>query len=213
MIKEVPKGHTVCPEKQGVIKVMGKIYCIFGKTATGKDTIFRELLLRRPDLRTYVMYTTRPPREGEADGVAYHFTTEAALLQAEAAGRLIERRTYQTVHGPWTYATLDDGQIDLSAGDYLVPATLESYQSLVAYYGREQLQPIYIEADDGERLIRSVRREQRERVPKYREVCRRFLSDEDDFSEEKLAAAGIKKRYRNEALEACVAEILRDMDV
>ena len=143
--------------------------------------------------------------------MAYHFTDETTLHRAKAAGRLIEQRTYQTVYGPWTYATVDDGQIDLSAGDYLMPATLESYQNLAAYYGRERLHPIYIEAEDGERLIRAVRREQREQTPKYQEVCRRFLADEADFSEEKLLAAGIRRRYRNDELQACVEEILRDM--
>ena len=44
---------------------MGKIFCIMGKSAAGKDTLYRELLERCPWLRTYVMYTTRPIRAEE----------------------------------------------------------------------------------------------------------------------------------------------------
>lgn len=44
------------------------------------------------------MYTTRPIREGERDGVEYYFVTEARLAELEAAGKVIEKRVYQTVH-------------------------------------------------------------------------------------------------------------------
>ncbi len=190
---------------------MGKIYCLMGKSAAGKDSIYRLLLSRKPSLSSYIMYTTRPPREGEEEGKAYHFVDEAFLERRKAEGRLIEERVYQTVYGPWRYATVDDGQIR-PEGDYLMPATLESYLSLRRYFGAERVLPLYIEADDGERLIRSIRREQQEKHPKYEELCRRFLADEKDFSEEKLEAAGIHKRYRNDELEVCAGEILADMD-
>ena len=52
---------------------MGRIFYIMGKSATGKDTVFKELLKRRPELTTVVPYTTRPIREGETDGVEYFF--------------------------------------------------------------------------------------------------------------------------------------------
>ena len=51
-----------------------------------------------------------------------------------------------------------------------------------------------------------------EKRPDYAEVCRRFLADREDFSEEKLRAAGISRRYLNEDLESCVSEIIRDME-
>ena len=38
-----------------------------------------------------------------------------------------------------------------------------------------------------------------------------FLADEADFSEERITAAGIGRRYRNEALDDCLAEIVKDM--
>lgn len=190
---------------------MGKIFCIMGKSASGKDTLYQRILAERPELHTYVMYSTRPIRAGEQDGVSYHFVKEEALLEFQIQGRLIEKRTYQTVCGPWSYATVDDGQIDLCEGDYLMPATLESYLQLRNYYGRDRLVPFYIEVDDGERLMRSVHREMGQEHPNFREVCRRFLADEEDFSEEKLREAEIRKRYRNDDIESCLREIIGEI--
>ena len=191
---------------------MGKIYCVMGKSASGKDTVYQRILKDRPDLREYVMYSTRPMRAGETDGVTYHFVDSPVIEEARRQGKLIESRTYETVKGPWTYATLDDGQIDTGAASYLMPATLESYRALSEYFGREAVIPVYIEVEDGERLLRAIRREKEQAVPQYREMCRRFLADCEDFSEEKLAEAGIGKRYRNDDLEACVREILGEMN-
>ena len=58
---------------------MGRIYYLLGKSATGKDTLYKEILKRRPKLRTVTMYTTRPIREGETDGVEYFFTDREEL--------------------------------------------------------------------------------------------------------------------------------------
>lgn len=188
---------------------MGKIFYLIGKTASGKDTLYRRILEKCPKLHTYTMYTTRPMRPGEKDGTSYHFVTEAVLREFEKKGELIEKRTYYTVLGPWTYATIDDGQIDLSAHDYLLGSgTLESYVKMRQYCGADKLVPLYIESDDGERLLRSVEREMRAEQPNYREVCRRFLSDEEDFSPEKLKEAGITGTFQNEDLERCLEELL-----
>ena len=54
------------------------------------------------------------------------------------------------------------------------------------YYGEDKVVPVYVEVEDGERLKRAIRREEQQKVPKYEEMCRRFLADAEDFSEEKL---------------------------
>ena len=99
-------------------------------------------------------------------------------------------RAYNTKCGVWTYFTADDGQIDLEKKDYLVIGTLESFQALKKYFGEEKIVPIYIEVDDGVRLSRALEREQREKEPRYEEMCRRFLADSADFSEEISGAQG-----------------------
>ena len=192
---------------------MGRIYYLLGKSATGKDTLYKEILKRRPKLRTVTMYTTRPIREGETDGVEYFFTGREELERQLASGKVIESRTYQTIAGPWTYYTVDDGQSDVADDEScLMIGTLESYEKMCAYFEVGKMVPVYIEVPDGIRLLRAVKREENQKKPNYREVCRRYLADEKDFSEENLERLGITKRYQNTDMEMCVEEILRDLD-
>ena len=186
---------------------MSKIFYVMGKSSSGKDTIYKRLMEKNPDFRTVVPYTTRPVRDGEKDGVEYFFADEAQLNEMQEAGKVIEVRSYNTRCGVWTYFTADDGQINLQEHDYLMIGTLVSYQALKEYFGAEKIVPLYIQVEDGERLFRALEREQREAVPRYTELCRRFLADEEDFSEEKLQEAGIQRRFENRDLEICLNEI------
>ena len=148
---------------------MGKIVYLMGKSSSGKDTVFKELMKEGTmDLRTIVPYTTRPIRAGE-----------------------------------------ENGQIDLTTKNYLMIGTLEAYEKMIAYFGTEAILPVYIELDDGVRLQRALDRELRQEKPKYEEMCRRFLADSADFSEEKLAAAGIRDRFENTDLTKCLKDITK----
>lgn len=186
---------------------MGKICYIMGKSASGKDSIFKELRRRLPEYRDIVLYTTRPIRAGETDGVEYHFVDEERLRELQEAGKVIEQRAYETVHGIWRYFTADDGQIDLRQYNYLVIGTLESYAAMREYFGADVMVPIYVQVDDGERLMRALERERAQKEPKYAELCRRFLADAEDFSEENLKKAGIIKKFENNDFQECLDEI------
>lgn len=187
---------------------MHHIFYLMGKSASGKDTIYQKLLEHDTlDLAHIVLYTTRPIREGEIEGREYYFTDESKLRSLQECGHLIELRSYNTVHGVWHYFTADDGQIDLEKQDYLGIGTLESYRKMVEYFGREVMVPLYIEVEDGERLERALTRERKQKMPRFAELCRRFLADSEDFSDEKLSEAGITKRYANVNLDECLAEI------
>lgn len=186
---------------------MGKIFYLMGKSASGKDSIYKKLHSLYPQLQTLVLYTTRPMRDGEQEGVEYHFIDGLHLEPLQRDGKVIEVRTYQTVYGPWSYATVDDGQIDLVKKDYLVIGTLDSYEKLRNYYGKEALIPLYITVDDGVRLERALLRERQQKEPKYAELCRRFLADEADFAPERLAALGVKEAFENQDLESCVEQV------
>ena len=190
---------------------MGKIFYVMGKSASGKDTVYKKLLSRMPELKTVSMYTTRPIRDGEHNGVEYFFVDPSYLDQCRKDGILIECRTYDTVYGPWSYFTADDGQIDLKTGNYLIMGTLESYGKMRAYYGEEALVPIYIHVEDGLRLRRALEREQQQTVPKYKEMCRRFLADEEDFSPSHLEQSNITRQYENVVLEDCLREIVQEI--
>lgn len=192
---------------------MGKIYYVMGKSSSGKDTIYKVLLKEHPRFRTVVPYTTRPIREGERDGVEYFFVDTERLHEMQEEEKIIEIRSYNTKCGIWTYFTADDGQIDLDKYDYLMIGTLVSYRALREYFGEEKLVPVYIEVEDGLRLSRAIERERRQTDPKYAELCRRFLADEDDFSEKNIQAAGITRRFMNIESEKCVGEIKKYIGV
>jgi guanylate kinase len=178
-----------------------------GKSSTGKDTIFKELIRKNAfNFKTIVSYTTRPIREGEKDGQEYFFTDEAGFNKLKDEGKVIEDRCYNTIHGPWRYFTVDDGQIN-DRDNYITIGTLESYVKICEYYGNNRIIPVLVELDDGVRLQRALNREKKQDKPKYEEMCRRFLADSADFSEEKIQSAKIKRRFYNNELNVCLQEI------
>ena len=144
-----------------------------------------------------VPYTTRPIRQGEIEGREYHFCDETRVEELEKAHRIIELRAYDTVYGIWKYFTVADEHIDLATQNYLYIVTLEGYEKMRSYFGADKVVPIYIEVEDGQRLMRAIERERRQGTPKYEEMCRRFLADAQDFSEEKIRQAGITHRFSN----------------
>lgn len=187
---------------------MGKIFCVMGKSATGKDTIYQKLLHENElHLQRIIPYTTRPIREGEAAGREYHFCNEEDVKRLEAEGKVVELRAYDTVYGIWKYFTVNDGNIKLENESYLLIGTLESYVKIRDYFGGQNVVPIYIEVEDGERLLRAISREKEQDIPKYEEMCRRFLADAKDFSEENLKNAGIQKRFVNKSLSTTLEEV------
>ena len=150
---------------------MAKIYVVMGKSASGKDTIYKRLLEEESiSLKKIVPYTTRPIRQEETNGVEYFFVTEEQLNILEIQGKIIECRVYNTIHGKWYYFTADDGQINLDREDYLMITTLEGYEKIRNYFGKERVVPIYIEVEDGLRLERALKREKQQSMPKYKEM-------------------------------------------
>lgn len=191
-----------------VTKHMAKLFLIMGKSASGKDTLYKDIVARFGDeLGTVVPYTTRPIREGEQEGVEYHFITESEMNAMDEAGKVIEKRCYQTVYGPWYYLTADDGQIDLSRHSSILIVTPAAYGKLRDYFGAEQVVPLYVETEDGLRLARALKRERAQKNPKYEEMCRRFLADAEDFSEEKLRELGIDRRFVNNQYDRVLNEL------
>ena len=191
---------------------MGKIYCIMGKSATGKDTIYKRLLAdEKLNLKKIVTYTTRPIRAGEKPGEEYFFIGEDDVKKLDEEGKIVELRAYNTVHGIWKYMTVADGNIDLKNNDYLIIGTPESYKGCVEFFGPDVMVPILITVPDGERLQRALNREKKQQNPKYEEMCRRFLSDAADFSEEKLKEAGIEHSFQNDNLDECYETILKEV--
>ena len=189
---------------------MASIYVLMGKSATGKDTIYKKIIERAElHLQEVVTYTTRPIRKNETEGVEYHFVDKEFFDKCKEKNNIIEYRMYNTVHGTWYYFMVNDGQIDLqSEKKYIIIGTLESYEQIRRYYGKGVVKPIYIEIDDVERLIRALNREKEQSTPKYEEMCRRFLADSKDYSEENLLKNEITVRYDNTDRNKCIEQIV-----
>lgn len=222
-----------------------KLYILMGKSATGKDTLYRELRKRHPGLAPVIPYTTRPIREGEVPGESYIFVTEEKMRDMEKTGRVIESRCYHTVKGDWYYFTADDEQLsdEIKAMDitgkiasecdgvsgnredalpcktdsiknitgHIMITTLEGYEKLRDYFGKDKVVPIYIEVDDITRMERALDRERLEDKPCVAELCRRYLADEEDFSTERLNGAGIGSGISNITIEEAIAAIEKKM--
>ena len=185
---------------------MGKLFVIMGKSATGKDSLYQRIVEDFPKLQEVVTYTTRPIRAGETYGKEF-FVSEEERHEMQEDDKIIECRVYQTVHGPWYYFTANDGQINLEKGNYILITTLEGYRKLETFFGIDQVVPIYIEVDDFDRIERALKREKEQNTPCVAELCRRFLADEEDFSEEKLDETGIDIRVRNDDFEEALSHI------
>lgn len=186
---------------------MGNIFYLIGKSATGKDTIYKLLLQNSLlQLKPVVLYTTRPIREGETNGIEYYFSNEKELELLRTQNKIIEERAYHTILGVWHYFTVNDIQFT-SSSPLLMIGTLESFLAMQRYFGDQRVIPIYIEVEDGIRLERALFRERTQIKPNYEEMCRRFLADQKDFSETKLQEAKIVNRYQNIDLDICISQI------
>ena len=176
---------------------MGKIFVVIGPSCSGKDTILKMLNEYYGGLlKPIVLYTTRPIRINEEDGVTYNFVDNTILEKMEKENKIIERRDYNTINGIWTYFTASEN-IDLENNSYLTLNTLEGYKSLKKYYGDDLVIPIYIYVKDEVRLERAINREKKQDNPNYKELARRFLADCEDFSLKKVQEAGITHFYDN----------------
>ena len=172
---------------------MGKIYCIIGKSGTGKDTVLAQLLKDKAlPVKKLIPYTTRPRREGEVEGVNYHYVTVEQLKCMESRGEVIERRTYNTIHGDWNYFT---SSVNIDENEnYIIITTQKALDSFFAFFGKDRIHVIYLYLENKERLFRCINREAEQENPNYSEVCRRYLADEEDFDE------NIIKTYENHTI-------------
>lgn len=181
---------------------------LMGKSSAGKDTIFKELV-NLTGYNSYVLYTTRPMRNGEKQGVEYNFISDKEMDKYIKKDMVIECRVYKTVYGDWKYATIDDEQFKTNS-NIITIGTLESYNKIREFFlGKKDFEiiPVYIEVPDNIRLKRAIEREEKGNG-KYEELCRRFIEDSKDFSDENLKKARIEKRFKNIVLDKCLNEII-----
>jgi guanylate kinase len=78
------------------VSARGRLIVLTGPSGVGKDTVIRELMDLDPAIGYCVSYTTRPPRPGEVDGVAYWFVDEPTFRAMVDRGEFFE---WSTVYG------------------------------------------------------------------------------------------------------------------
>lgn len=150
-----------------------KVIALIGKAGSGKDFTMKKVLSKKPlELNEIVSCTTRPKREGEIDGVNYHFITPEVFSQRLLGGLMLEA----TLFNDWAYGTAWDALRinDINIGVFNpagIDALLENKNI--------DLKVFYIYADDKVRLMRQLNRE---KDPDCKEIIRRFQADEKDFA-------------------------------
>ncbi len=159
------------------------IIMFIGPSGSGKDYYYKEAM-KQFNFNKITLLTTRPQREGEVNGREYFFVDDNYIKKLEENNSIVEKRSYNTVHGIWTYAT--SAELIEEDKDYLVINTWEGYEKYIEYFGKDKVIPMYFQVNDEERLRRALEREKKEKEPKLQEVKRRFLADKKDFSVEML---------------------------
>ena len=202
---------------------MSNLIYLMGKSATGKDTIYKKIK-EKIEVNSYVPYTTRPKRSEEVQAREYNFITKEEFFKLRQQGKVMEYRSYNVINSEgnkdvWIYATVLDKQWNKN-GNFLTIGTLESYRSILQYLKLNKnihlnIIPIYISIDENERRKRALARESKETKENLNEIERRFKADNIDFSEVNLLKAGITKAqtFENYDLDACIDHILKYLKI
>ena len=149
-----------------------KILALFGKSGAGKDTI-QKWLTTNYNMNGIISCTTRPPRDYERDGIHYHFLSNEEFAQKVLNMSMLEA----TIFNDWCYGTpiesLKEDKINVGVFN------IQGIECLLQD-NRLDILPIFIDCSDKKRLLRNIKRE---KVPNCLEICRRFITDEKDFSD------------------------------
>lgn len=125
------------------------ITIFFGKSASGKDTFLKKKVSE--GFKPIVSYTTRPMRDGEVDGVDYHFIDKATFDEYVRKGIIFESRSYNTLVGGeqdiWYYGS---PSLDASKDDYVGVLDIGGIKSYLQYYNTKDITLIYVMVSDDE---------------------------------------------------------------
>ena len=166
------------------------IYVLVGQTNSGKSTLARDLVTAT-GIKQIITYTTRPMRQGERDGIDYHFITNGEMN----SGCFFGRRDFYTVYRdePYSYAMKEDDFILLD--DALVILDPKGVRELKDHIGYENITVVYI--NTSEELIKERASNRGDKVD---EVIRRLDIDRDYFISAKYFADIVLDPERDDML-------------
>lgn len=175
---------------------MYNIIALMGQAGTGKDTILKKILATYPEkFNEIISCTTRPMREGEAEGVNYFYLTEEQFADKILNNEMLEASLHHWYYGT-SYDTLRSDVINIGVfnpeGIY---SLLESKDV--------NLKVFYIRATDKTRLLRQLNRE---KDPDVDEIIRRYGTDKIDFVDLNFRHTEIWNE-EEESLDFCVEYI------
>ena len=161
-------------------------------SSSGKTYLSKKYLKEHKDSELIVSYTTRPMRPNEKNHIDYHFITDDEFDVLKLTGKLIEEREYKTALGLWRYGT-----------PYFVNEWCHEYVGVMDLTGIETIIKAYPDAEIIVNYVYVPEHIRRERAIKrggfnLAEWERRLKTDEEDFSEEKLAHLNdVLRQYGN----------------
>ena len=149
------------------------IFAIMGESGCGKDWLAKELAAARPDLFHYIVSTTsRPIREGEVNGVDYHYINRLEFIAAEDEDEFLE----STCFNGWYYGTrkkdLREDKINIGVFNPTGVRTLQKRKDITLVTYR-------LTCSSKQRLLRQLNREEH---PNVDEIVRRYSTDNFDFA-------------------------------
>ena len=151
-----------------------QVVALIGKAGAGKDSIQKATCELHPLMfHPIVSCTTRPAREGEIEGVDYHYITLNEFTRKVLNGDMLEATEFRDWFYGTTLESLSKDKINIGVFN---PAGVE------ALLEDSRLDVIVFEvvAPDKQRLMRYLNREEN---PDCAEMCRRYFTDEKDFAD------------------------------
>lgn len=118
----------------------GMLLIISGPSGTGKGTLVERLMNIDPSFRFSCSVTTREPREGEIEGVHYHFVTEEAYQDLVTQGAFLE---HATVHGHH-YGTLRAPVEEMMQSGYNVLLDIDTQGALSVMQNAKDYVSVFI---------------------------------------------------------------------
>jgi guanylate kinase len=182
---------------------------VSGPSGVGKSTIVAELARRRPQVVPIVTATTRPRREGEIDGVHYHFLSEEAFTGLIARDGLLE---HANNHGHWYGTPIDQVRGILAAGrDAILTISPEGARNVRRLVPDALL--IFVMPPTMEALADRLRgrgSESEASIARRRRDAERWIAESDDYDHVVVNETGHPEEAADLIWEIIQAEARRD---